>query len=389
MGAGWYLYNSLCTSYDCHGLHQQVMLVSGGLFFAFSLGNIFVTNLAAYFTIRMLIAFQGTSFLVIGAAIVGDIYKPTERGTALSWVLFGSVIGPAMGPLFGGIIITYRPWPIIFVVQAVLAGFAFLLAVVFLPETIHYRLDGELTDLSLRQYIAKIWAWTNPWRVLLLLQHPGIVIVAIASSSIIWNMYSLLTPIRYILNPRFNLTSPIQSAFFYLAPGAGYLFGAALGGEWSDFTLKREMKKRGMVFVPEDRLLATLIPLGLIIPLSMLVYGWTIDKRVGGIPTCVIMMFIQGAGQFFALPSLNTYLLDAVPGRSAELIALNYMMRYMFAAGGTGASLPAISYLGVGWFSTISSVFLMAAAGVVAVASKYGQQWRESSNLGPGDLSQN
>lgn len=35
-------------------------------------------------------AFPGT--------VVGDVYKPTERGTAYGWFLSGTLIGPALGP---------------------------------------------------------------------------------------------------------------------------------------------------------------------------------------------------------------------------------------------------------------------------------------------------
>jgi MFS family permease len=338
---------------------------------------VFVTSLTAYFIIRGLVAFHGTSFLVLGAAVVGDIYEPTARATAISWVLFGGLMGPAFGPLVGGIIITYQPWWVIFALQAGLAGIAFILALLFLPETIHYRRDKELEGLKFKQRISKIWTWTNPARLIDLCSDAGIIIVALASSSIIWNMYALLCPIRYVLNPRYGLSKPLESALFYLAPGSGYLLGAVFGGRWSDYMLKKMIRKREGEFIPEDRLRATYVPLGMIIPGSILVYGWAIKTEVGGIPVPVIAMFVQGVGQFFALPSLNTYCLDVMPSRSAEVIALNYMLRYLFAAVGTAAALPIIESIGVGWLSVISSLFLITTAGLVALTCRYGQIWRK------------
>jgi hypothetical protein len=41
----------------------------------------------------------------------------------------------------------------------------------------------------------------------------------------------------------------------------------------------------------------------------MLLYGWSIEKEVGGIPLPVIVMYIQGVAQLFCFPSLNTYCL--------------------------------------------------------------------------------
>jgi MFS family permease len=106
-------------------------------------------------------------------------------------------------------------------------------------------------------------------------------------------MYSFLTPIRYVLDPRFNLTTPLQAGLFYLVPGAGYLLGTFMGGRWADHTVKKWIRKRGYR-VPEDRLRSPLIFMGLVIPGCMLVYGWSIEKRKGGVALPVIPMFLQG-----------------------------------------------------------------------------------------------
>lgn len=54
-------------------------------FTAFSIGSALAPNLTSFFIFRILTAFQGTSFLIIGASVIGDVYRPTERATALSW----------------------------------------------------------------------------------------------------------------------------------------------------------------------------------------------------------------------------------------------------------------------------------------------------------------
>jgi len=53
-------------------------------------------------------------------------------------------------------------------------------------------------------------------------------------------------------------------------------------------------------------------------------------------------------------------------------------MRYMFAAAGSAVVLPAVRAIGVGWFSTISALFLVAGAGATYVTALYGQGWRDS-----------
>lgn len=357
---------------------RYTQIVSAGLFCAFSIGSALAPNLASFFIFRILTAFQGTSFLIIGSSCIGDIYLPTERATALSWFFSGTLIGPAFGPFLGGIIVTFRTWRDIFWLQTALAALGTVLCFFFLPETTHYKRSVELQGLTRKQKAAKLWSWTNPVRVVELYRYPNLLFVGLASSSLVWNMYSLLTPIRYVLNPRFHLTSPIQSGLFYIAPGCGYLFGTFFGGRWADYTVRKWIGKRNGERIPEDRLRSCLIALGGVIPGCMLIYGWSIEKEKGGIPLPVIVMFLQGVAQLFCFPSLNTYCLDVMKGRSSEVVASNYVCRYLFAAIGTAVCLPAVESIGVGWFSTISAAFLVASAGLTWTVTIWGKGWREA-----------
>ncbi len=190
-------------------------------------------------------------------------------------------------------------------------------------------------------------------------------------------MYSILTPIRYVLNPRYHLTTPLQGGLFYLAPGFGYLAGTFVGGRYADYIVKVYIRKRG-VRIPEDRMYSALPFLGVVLPGSVIIYGWCVEKDVGGIPLTVIVLFLQGLAQLFCFPSLNTYCLDVMSGRGAEVIAGNYAIRYLFGCLATAVVLPAIETIGVGWFSTISTFFLLGGAVCTYVATRYGEQWRNA-----------
>ncbi|KAJ6567123.1 major facilitator superfamily domain-containing protein [Mycena capillaripes] len=357
---------------------RLISVTSAFLFFACSIGTALSPNLPAFFIFRALTAFQGTSFLIVGASCIGDIYRPTERATAMGSYIAGTLIGPAVGPFIAGVIVTYRTWPVIFYLQAALGGLGTVLVFFFLPETIHYKRSGELVGLGKGQKARKLWEWTNPLRVIRLYRYPNLITTAAASSAIIWTQYSLLTPIRYIINPRFALTTPIQSGLFYLAPGLGSIAGNStfMGGRWADHTVKRWIVIRG-VRIPEDRLRSCLPFVGALLPGTMLVYGWSIEKRAGGIPLPIIVMFLQGCAQMFCFPSLNTYFLDVMQSRSAEAVASNYMVRYFFAAAGSAVVLPAVEHIGVGWFSTITSVFLVLSAAGIYCTVLWGKSWRD------------
>ncbi|KKY26716.1 putative mfs transporter [Phaeomoniella chlamydospora] len=254
-----------------------------------------------------------------------------------------------------------------------------VLVVFLLPETAPHLRKDDFVGMSFFQKAKRIWYYTDMIRIFaLLFEYPNLTTAALATSALVWNMYSLLTPIRYVLNPRFHLTSPLQSGLFYIAPGCGYLLGTFIGGRWADHTVKKYIEKKG-TRVPEDRLRSCIPFLGCVIPGCMLVYGWTVDKAVGGIPVPVLAMFLQGVAQLFCFPSLNTYCLDVMQskGKSSEVVASNYMCRYLFGAAGSAAVLPAIEAIGVGWFSTISALFLASCAGSIYLTALYGEGWRD------------
>ncbi|KAK2615740.1 hypothetical protein N8I77_002472 [Diaporthe amygdali] len=350
------------------------------LFFGCSIGTALAPNLAAFFVFRILTAFEGTAFLLVGSACLQDIFRPTERATAMGWFLSGTLIGPAIGPFVGGIIVTYTDWTVIFWVQAGLAGLAALGAFFLLPETIHHKKIDDLEGLSKMKKVTVLANMINPWRPLkLFLLYPNLILCGVASSSLVWNMYSLLTPIRYVLNPRFGLTSPMQSGLFYLAPGAGYLTGTFFGGRYADHVVKKYERKEG-TRVPEDRMRSALPFMGVVIPGCVLIYGWSVEKEVGGIPLAVIVLFLQGVAQLFCFPSLNTYCLDVMPGQGSDVISGNYVVRYLFACLGTGVVLPAVQHIGVGLFSTISAIFLVCSALGIWATVTWGRGWREKAD---------
>ncbi|KAH6682198.1 major facilitator superfamily domain-containing protein [Plectosphaerella plurivora] len=350
---------------------RPVFLAAGVLLAAFLAGTAAAPSLAAFIAFRVLTAFQGTAYLVAGSVVVGDLYPPESRGRALGWFMSGILVGPSFAPLLGGIVLTLASWRVIFWVLAVMAvaGVAFIFFL--LPETMP-------TAPEPLPGIVPLCRLLNPWLVIRpLLFYPNLWIAALAVSSLIWNQYSLLTPIRYVINPRFNIEKPIQSALFFLPPGLGYLSGSIVGGRWSDRIVARFIEKRGRR-VPEDRLRAAVPLMALAVPGSMVIYGWAIDKAVGGIPLVVVSMFAQGFLQLCCMPSLNTYCIDVMQekGQSSVVVAGNYLTRFLFAAAASAACLPAIEAIGVGWFSTISGGFIAVNAALLWLLAQRGERWR-------------
>lgn len=121
------------------------------------------------------------------------------------------------------------------------------------------------------------------------------------------NQYAILSSVRHLINPLFGLTSPLQSGLFYLAPGVGFLLGSIVGGNVSDRVVRRYIDKREGVRLAEDRLNSTPFWVLGVLPLGTFLYGWSIDKSIGGMGLPISAAFIQGFGLMASFSGLNTY----------------------------------------------------------------------------------
>ncbi|CAI7618012.1 unnamed protein product [Penicillium pancosmium] len=343
---------------------RPILLATNAILFAFTLGTAFAPNLPAS--------------QVIATVVIGDIYPAVTRGRALGWLMVSTTLGPGIAPLLGGAIVSYTSWRVIFWTQSGMASLSVLLLAIFLPETIHEKKTRIFADLPLSGKVKQFFHLINPSEIItLLISAPGLAINAITVITLHWNMYSTLTPIREVLNPRFHLSSPLQAGLFYLTPSAGFLTGLFCGGQLSDWVVRLYIRRRGRR-VPEDRLNSTVGVVGVALPACSLLYGWAVQHEIGGIPMVVVALFLQGVFQVIPFISLNVYCVDVMEGtgKSSLAVAGSYMVRNVAAAAGTAACLPAIEAIGVGWFMTIAAGLLVVAAGFLWLATRHGGEWR-------------
>lgn len=330
-------------------------------------------NLAMFFVFRCTTALFGTAYFSLGGSIVRDIYRPDQRGNAMGITLSGSQISVAFAPVLGGIIVTFTSWRVVFWVLTGLGGLTLVLVVLFLEET---SIDLKYKQVKKLHPNKKfVWVPFNPFKVIIAFQYTNLIIGGFMSMALIYNMNCLTTPIPHVVNPRFHLTKPIYAGLFYLAPGMGYLIGSFFGGKWADRYVKKYIKIRGKR-IAEDRLRSAIIPFGFVLPISVMIYGWAIDKEKGGMALPIIAMFFNGLAQTFCFPSLNAYCVDCLPHLGGDAIATSYCSRYIAGAIASATCLIQINHIGVGWTNTISAFVLWFGFASCVVLIKYGDAMR-------------
>ncbi|EOD43593.1 putative mfs protein [Neofusicoccum parvum UCRNP2] len=314
--------------------------------------------------------------VMLAMAFSSFIWGPigmVQRGTATGFFLAGTVLGPPLGPLVAGIIVTYKSWRVILWLQAAMCGCGLIMSLIFIPYS--RTLDAPtFRETSVSQMIGHF----NPSHIFKLMIYPNVLFTDLACGLLSWSQYTLLSAPRHIITTRFHLTSPIISGLFYLSPAAGFLVGTLVGGRASDRTVRAWLARRRGVRVPQDRLRSGAPAFFLVVPASSLAYGWCLERGVGGLPLPVAMAFCTAAGLLAAFASLNTYCAEVMPRRRAAVIATKYCVQYCFAAAASGASVPMIDAIGVGATSTVSAVFVLVGGVLTLVTAKYGlnmQDW--------------
>jgi MFS family permease len=273
--------------------------------------------------------------------------------------------------MFSGIIATYTSWRVIFGVSAGITFWGGGMAFFFVPkrsqlshlakeqdEKKRKKLEEDAAataggqDPRLRRVKAIVLAF-NPMTVFRQWKFPSILLANLSCGFLAINHYGLIVSVRHIINPRFQLTSPLYSGMFYLAPGVGFLLGSLVGGNASDRFVRRYKAKRGGVRLPEDRLNSNLIWSLAVLPLGTLVYGWSVDKGVGGLGLPISFSFVQGFGLMAAFSVLNTYAAEVNPDFKMAVISGKYVVQYSFGAIAVGGVVPMIDAIGSGWTFTI------------------------------------
>ncbi|KAE8346387.1 hypothetical protein BDV24DRAFT_147566 [Aspergillus arachidicola] len=352
------------------------------ILFCFSIGAALAINSSMFIAMRIIVGITGTFLLVAGQEILAEAFDPVGRGAAFGYMQIGNTTGLTIGPCIGGIIVSFTRWRIIYWLQVGLAGLSLILSSLFIPnekgksKTVH----GSSSRL----------AALNPINFLKPLVYPNIVITAseispeiqqsltskqdIACGFLVFFQFIVLTSIPHIINPRFHFTTPLVSSLFYLAPGGGFVLGSLVGGIVSDRTTKRYIAKRDGIRLPQDRLNGSLpIWLG-VMPVSMAIYGWTLDLEVGGMAVPIISVFFAAGGIVIAFNGLNTYTAEALPEHRFAAISGKYIIQYGFGAVSTAAVVPLIDAIGVGLVFTICAIISVIGGVGVFLVARYGLQ---------------
>ncbi|KAF8875624.1 MFS general substrate transporter [Infundibulicybe gibba] len=337
---------------------------------------------------RFLQSFGASPGLVVGAGVIGDMYKLEERGQAMGIFFAACLLGPALAPPAGGVAAHYASWRVMQLALAVAGFLAFFIMLLFFPETSHPGKRG-IDKLQPAPASSSLWrSWKpffiNPLRPLSLLRSPNMLAVSVASFLVLLTDYVLLVPLAFTFGARYHIVNEALIGACFLPAGLGNMIGAPLAGRISDKIVVKWRQRRGGVWYPEDRLRATLIGAMFLVPLSVLFSG-LLSQFVGGKIGLILnlfCLFVNGIGVDMVLSPSAAYVVDVMHSRSAEAMAANNGFRSIPMSLSIAAILPLIDLIGVAATNALAALLGWLALGILLCTIRYGTQMRAWVDVG-------
>ncbi|KAJ3548715.1 hypothetical protein NMY22_g1153 [Coprinellus aureogranulatus] len=128
------------------GVRVYIQLVYLASLSLFSIGSVVVAlsnSIGLVIGFRCFQAAGSSAVHAIGAATLADIFNPSERGTKMGIYYIAPLLGPALGPIFGGTLTTAFGWRAIFWFLTVVSGSILLAFLLLFKDT--FRRERSLT----------------------------------------------------------------------------------------------------------------------------------------------------------------------------------------------------------------------------------------------------
>jgi multidrug resistance protein len=344
-----------------------ILLTCNVIFTAFNTASGFATSKRELIILRFFAGLGCSAPLSVGGAVIGDLFNPQERGTAMSIYAMGPLLGPSIGPMIGAWIAGKTTWRWIFWTASIV-NIPFLLAHLFryhesyAPYLLHKKAQAirEQTadprwhaegQYELDQHAIKKLRKTTARTLKMLITEPIIQLMTLSMAFSYGVLYLLLATSSQLFITEYHESTGI-SGLNYISLGLGMLIGAPACGKLNDKNYRRLKARhpRGQG-QPEFRIPLAL-PFTFLMPLGLLTYGWSIDGHLHWtVPN--IGLFIFAVGTISIFQCVTTYIVDSYTRFAASAVAGITILRSL-AGFGFPAFAPALyTRLGHGIGNTV------------------------------------
>ncbi|KAF8836362.1 MFS polyamine transporter [Paxillus ammoniavirescens] len=352
---------------------SRVLQLANLWYLAWNLGCGFARNENQLLAFRFLAGLGGSAPLSIGGGVLGDCWRPEERGKAVALYSLAPLLGPVIGPIAGAWVAERSTWRWVFWSTSLVDAFVQFLGLFFLQETyaplllgrkanqIRQSMDEEKlpykevrtifegNDRSWQAIIGK--ALVRPF--VLFYYEPIVQLLGLYMAYLYGTLYLFLTTIPSIFEGVYH--QPIGTAgLHYIALGVGISGASQINARTLDKVYVHFKNKSGGDGRPEFRLPAMFLAT-FMLPIGCLVTGWSVQAHTHWIAADIGIALV-GGGIIVNFQCIQTYIVDAFTLHAASALAAASCLRSL-AGFGFPLFAPAMySTLGFGKGDTILAV---------------------------------
>lgn len=266
LAVGQAIYGPLVDRYG----RKPLLLTGIGIYVAASLGCMLVERIEWFIALRFMQAIGGSAGMMIGRAIITDLFDRTETARVLSLMMMVVILAPILAPIAGGWMVPNLGWRSIFAFTLIFGLVCWALVAWLIPETLAPENRQPLSfGNTLSTYLH-------------LLRNPHFIIPAISGSLIHGSMFANITGSEFVFTQLFGLSEQQYGWMF-----AFNALGIILATNGNRFSLKRW---------PIERIFGTALAANLLFGLALVALAGTARLWVFIIPMWLLIATLGFVG---------------------------------------------------------------------------------------------
>ncbi|KAJ5962038.1 hypothetical protein N7501_006979 [Penicillium viridicatum] len=378
------------------------------IYIASNIGLALQDSYAALIALRCLQSSGISSSVALSAATVADISTKEERGSMMGFVMAGNFMGPAIGPIIGGLLAQYLGWRSIFWFLTIasarnVVGDGSSPAQPWNRPLIHLfschkgdkqdpsdkdSIDRPDSSDSPKKTIEHKLQFPNPLKPLILVFHPNSIIILLVTGIIMGGNMTVLSSITEIYTAQYGLDE-LEIGLCYISLGTGSIVASVVTGRLLDWNYRRMAANKATnltaaeqettedsISIEKARSMIT-IPLVVLGSVTVLAFGWVL-KYGAPLAAPEVLLFFVGVGQTGGFISTSTLLVDLHTANPAAATAANNLVRSFFSAAASAAIDPMLTAMGRGWTFTLVAFILL---GTIPFLLLLCGMWRQKKEL--------
>jgi MFS family permease len=341
--------------------------------------------------------------VALGQAVVADVSTRAERGKWVAYAGMGIMLGPAIGPLVGGLLDTYLGWPSIFWFLAIFSATMLIVTLCFLPETCRAVVGNG--SVPPQRWNRTAWSYLrkknvaeqtdtlqrstkrpNPLSSLLIIFRKEDGLILLFGAFLYAGFYIVLITLTDQLSVRYGFNT-LQIGLCYIPFGVGCIASRFSVGTLMDRNYKRlsaqvdpsgestRSTKESDAFPIEKARLQIGIPATYASAITVITYGWVMQYKTS-LAGPLIMLFLVGNATTGAFNVFSTLIVDINLYQPGTASAANNLARCGMGAAFTAFAQPLVGAIGIGWASTAVAFLWVAMSPCLWTVMIWGPKWR-------------